>query len=677
MNKPWKFRVVSLLLALCFALLVLAGTAVAETKEEKQAKGEAKLKMKLEKKAAEEEKLQLRREEEERIKREKAELARQKADARVQQALSSAEIAALNIPEDNTPQMDVREVQFSGNTLVSTADIIDKMPLVWSSSGMPVSQSEAQDIYDFRTISEAILTPGGISRISARTIQGFTAYILSLYQDKGYAGIYVYVPKTTMAGANQLKDDILVIEVLEAPITNVTVRSSDADQNVKEKGYLKSEYIEKWSPAKEGSVANQKEVDDFVNLLNQNPDRYVSATVTKGAQPNTLAVEYDVYEINPWHWFIQLDNAGTKDKEWVPRIGVINTNLLGIDDTLAIIFQAPWDSSFDDEYSIYGSYDFPIIGPRVRMMFYAGYSQYDINPRTSDSVGFGNFIGNGHFYGSELTVNVLQTERDSLIGDWFFDVKGMWEHIRSKNSPQIVDPALAALIDPRSDVKFWVWGFGLELHRKDDMSSTTIAWDRWYNGGGASDRGDFIAARPGAEPDFRIDDLSVKHSQYIDTNKVHRVSGSFRGIYSTKRLPPAKMTSFGGMYTVRGYDEFETIADGGILASFQYEYDLIAAQKAKDKAAGVEPLESEEKDPFEIKRAAPLFFFDYGRTTIRNAILVGEKHHTEMISVGVGALLDVGNNFSGAVYWGHPLAETRDTKVSASGKVNVSFMLRW
>ena len=41
------------------------------------------------------------------------------------------------------------------------------------------------------------------------------------------------------------------------------------------------------------------------------------------------------------------------------------------------------------------------------------------------------------------------------------------------------------------------------------------------------------------------------------------------------------MTAFGGMYTVRGYDEYEIIADGGILTSIQYEYDLVQAEKAR------------------------------------------------------------------------------------------------
>ena len=85
----------------------------------------------------------------------------------------------------------------------------------------------------------------------------------------------------------------------------------------------------------------------------------------------------------------------------------------------------------------------------------------------------------------------------------------------------------------------------------------------------------------------------------------------------------------------------------------------------------------QEKNPYEIKKAAPLCFFDYGRSTTNDPVAgIGEHTHVEMISLGIGALLEVGDHFSGAVYYGYPIRET-DTTRSGKGKVNASFMLRW
>jgi hemolysin activation/secretion protein len=591
-----------------------------------------------------------------------------KANAKARRASAMARTMSVTLPQDNTPKMAVRRVQLSGNILVTTAEIIDKMPLIWSASGMPLSESRAEDLYDFRVLNDVILDPGAPRQISARTMQGFTTYILSLYQEHNYAGIYVYVPKSAMAGTNQLKDDVLLVEVLEAPVTSMEVRSYDAEQNIKEKGYLRKSWVEKWSPVQAGGVANEKQLNDFVNLLNQNPDRYVSATVTKGAQPNTLAVEYDVYEANPWHWFIQVDNAGTRDRQWTPRIGVINTNVLGIDDTFAAIYQAPWDSAIDDEWSFYGSYDFPIWGPKLRLNLYGAYSQYDINP----DAGPFDFVGNGYFLGAVLRYNVLQTDAGSPIGQgWFLDVKGMIERVRSKLTPSLFPTALA------SDVTFWVAGWGIEMHRRTDMSNSSVGFEYWERVGDSSTWNEFVRARTAADHEFEYIHINALHSQYLDSDKIHRISGNLHYINTTDRLLPPKMTSFGGLYTVRGYHEYEVVADGGILSQVQYEYDLVAADKAGMTDEEKEQMAQQEKNPYEIKKAAPLCFFDYGRSTTNNAIAgIGEHSHVEMISLGVGALLEVGDHFSGAVYYGHPLRATDNTR-EGKGRVNASFMLRW
>lgn len=620
-----------------------------------------------ESKIEEEERLEDIKEEAERVKREEAQALREQA--RAKRAAALARVEEANLPEDNTAKLTVTDVQFTGNTLISTSEIIKNMPMIWSSTGEPISKTASENLYDFRTVNEAIVYPGQQVQVSARTIQGFTAYVLSLYQERNYAGIYVYVPKGAMVGTNQLRNNVLVIEILESQVSGVAVKSYDIQQNEKEEGYLHRSFIERWSPAKSGKVANEKEVSDFVNLLNENPDRFVSANFKEGEEPNTLAVDYDVYEVSPWHWFIQLDNSGTRDRQWTPRIGMINTNLLGMDDIFAIIYQAPWDSEFTEQWSLFGSYDVPLMGPKLRLQVYAGYSEFDINP---DSGPF-NFIGNGSFVGSVLRYNVLQTEADTpLLGnDWFFDVKGMLEYDRSKVTPSLFPQALA------SDVKFWMWGWGLDLHRRTDVTDSQIVFDYWQSGMGQSDATAFARARAGAPTDFSIYDFSARHSQYLDPNKVNRISGTFRWVGTDDRLIPAKMTSFGGMYTVRGYDEYEIVADAGILASVQYEYDLVAADKASMTAEEIEREELREKSPLEIKKAAPLVFFDYGRAKINDARAgIGESEHTELMSAGIGGLLDLGDNFNGAIYYGYPLRATDDTR-EGKGRVNVSFMLRW
>jgi hemolysin activation/secretion protein len=613
------------------------------------------------KEAREDERIEQLREEAEKAKREKARQERKKAVEKAKAKLEEI-IGKISLPTDTTPRFTVKQISISGNTLISTDELFEKMPLIYNASDKPLDKAESDLLYDFRVLHDIILEPGQPRQVSARTVQGLTQYILSVYQKKNYAGIYVYVPSEAVRQGKELKDEILPVTVLEAKVTDVTVKTYDPNQTETEKGYLKSSAVLDWSPLKAGQVANQKELDDFVNLLNLNPDRYVSAVVTKGAEPETLSVTYDIYEANPWHWFIQADNSGTDERQWSPRIGVINTNLFGIDDTFTAIYQAPWDSDIDENYSLFGSYDIPVLGPKLRLNVYGGHSEFDLSPET----GIFSFLGRGSFYGGILRYNLLQTD------GWFLDIKGGVEYTRSKVTPSLFPEYLG------TDIKFWLWGYGADLHRSDDMSKTSVGFDTYRSWGGESGGDEFRLSRPGSTPDtmdsiFSITTTTASHSRYLDDDKINRISGNFRWITSNERLVPAKMTAFGGMYSVRGYDEYEFIADGGILTSVQYEFDLVKLEESKqaDKTA---QTQGRGEKPF-LRKLAPLVFFDYGRAKIKYPTAT-EKRHEEMMSLGTGFTVELGDHFRGAMYYGYPLEPTDATR-TGKGRLNAYLLYQF
>jgi hemolysin activation/secretion protein len=614
------------------------------------------------KEAREDERIEQLREEAEKAKREKAQETRRKAVEKAKAKLEEI-INEIDLPADTTPRFTVKKISISGNTLISTDDLFEKMPLIYNASDKPLDEAESDLLYDFRILHDIILEPGQPRQVSARTVQGFTQYVLSAYQDKNYAGIYVYVPSEAVMQGKELRDEILPVKVLEAKVTDVTVKTYDPNQNETEHGYLKSSAVLDWSPLKPGQVANQKELDDFVNLLNLNPDRYVSAVVTKGTEPESLAVAYDIYEANPWHWFIQADNSGTKERQWNPRIGAINTNLFGIDDTFTAIYQAPWESDIDENYSLFGSYDFPILGPKLRLNVYGGHSEFDLSPET----GIFSFLGRGTFYGGLLRYNLLQTD------GWFFDIKGGVEYTRSKVTPDI--PVIGSAL--ATDVKFWMWGYGAELHRSDDMSNTSLAFDTYRSWGGESGGYEFGLSRtssPGTiDSIFSINTATAAQSLYLEEEKITRLSGSFRWITSDERLVPAKMTSFGGMYSVRGYDEYEHVADGGILTSVQYELDLVKLEESNQPDETAQ-MQARDEKPF-LRKLAPLVFFDYGRAKI-NSPIATEKKYEELMSVGTGFIVELGDNFRGAMYYGYPLQNTDATR-TGKGRLNAYLLYQF
>ncbi len=594
------------------------------------------------------EKIEQMREDAERAKRE----AYEKANAQLQKELSE-----IDLPEDTTQRMIAREISIRGNSLIPTAELLGNMPLIYNASAERLQQAESNYLYDFRVLHDIILEPGQPREVSTRTIQGFTQYIVSAYGKRNYAGIYVSVPPEALVDGTKLRDEILLIDILEAPLSSIATNYFNPDNERVEKGYLKSSALIKWSPAQTGEVGNQKKLDDFVNLLNLNPDRYVSAVVSKGPEEQTLALGYNIYEANPWHYFLQADNAGTDDRQWAPRVGILNTNLTGIDDKFTVFYQAPWESGIEDRYSVYGNYDLPIMGPRLRLELYSGYSQFDV-----DGGGGIDFLGHGSLYGGKLRYNAFQDH------GWFFDLTTSLVHEKSRVTSSIFNSILG------SEVSMDLWGIGFDIHHRDDMSSTSITLDRIQSVGGSSQRkfwdtATLTGARTNADRDFTIYTTSANHSQYLDADKIERLSGSLRWLVPDERLVPAKMTTFGGMFSVRGYKESRIVADGGVLASVQYEFDLVKHDQPQDISET-----GAEKKPW-LRKLAPLAFFDYGRAMIKHRV-AGEQGSQDLYSVGVGTLVEIGDNFSGALYYGYPLESTNTTD-EGEGRINISLMMRW
>jgi hemolysin activation/secretion protein len=580
----------------------------------------------------------------------KAELERvlEKLREKAEDKTSSAE---LIFSEDTSRRFLVKELRIGGNDLITMAKLLENLPLAYTLT-VQKDDTTVEQSYDFRILHDVILNPGEEREVSLNTIQGFTKYVLSVYQKEGYAGIYVYIPASAVRGT-ELVDKILPIEVLEGKIAEITVERYNFERQDVEKGFLKDAVLESWSPLKEGEAIQKNKLDDFVRLLNLNPDRYISAVISRSAEPNALNLAYDVYESNPWHMYAQIDNSGTDERQWSPKVGVTNTNLTGMDDRFSAMYQAPWESGIDDNYALFGSYDLPVLTPRLRLNVYGGYSEFDVTPQGGPF----NFLGRGSFYGSVLSYNVFQ------IDNWFVDVTGSLSRENSK-----VTPALGLA----SDVDMDLWGVGVNIHRSDDISNTSLTLNRVESMGGSS-ANDFAAARLNADPDFTIYNFGASHGQYLETNKVNRVSGSFRWIKSNERLAPAKMTTFGGFYSIRGYEEDEIVADGGIIMSGQYEFDLIRhSESIENHEANSD--QTQDSKPW-LRKLAPLAFIDFGRAKIKSPV-VGERRVRELCSIGVGTIIDIEDNFSAGIYYGWPLRGTDETD-KGDGRLNFSCVYRF
>ena len=175
---------------------------------------------------------------------------------------------------DAGPVFAVKEIRIGGNKVIGTDELLGGLPKEYVTSDRK-GEEVIEQSFDFGIVHEILDEPGEVREVSLRTIQGLTRYILSVYQQNGFAGIYVYVPAEAIEGGAKLTDEILPIEILEGKVAAIEVERFDFERNEKETGYLRDSVIESWSPVKAGEVVRKKELDDYVKLLNLNPDRYV------------------------------------------------------------------------------------------------------------------------------------------------------------------------------------------------------------------------------------------------------------------------------------------------------------------------------------------------------------------------------------------------------------------
>jgi len=223
-----------------------------------------------------------------------------------------------------------------------------------------------------------------------------------------------------------------------------------------------------------------------------------------------------------------------------------------------------------------------------------------------------------------------------------------------------------------SNVDMDLWGVGVNAHRTEGLSNTFLTLNGTIGVGGSS-RDEFQQSRVNSDPDFTVYDITASHSQFMDPQKVNQFIGTFRFVAPNERLVPAKMTAFGGLYSVRGYEEDEIVADGGILIRSQYEFDLVKYDQPVTRLE-VNSMNAQGTKPW-FKKFAPLVFVDYGRAKIKNPV-PGEKGTQELYSVGVGVDAEVTDDFSAWMYCGWPQKETDETD-KGDLRLNISLVARF
>jgi hemolysin activation/secretion protein len=471
-----------------------------------------------------------------------------------------------------------------------------------------IASSEVEDtVYPFMGPNR---TPDDVERARAA--------LQKVFADKGYATVAVVIPEQGVeSGIIEL--DVQPQTVGRLAVTGVTGKNAD--------------WIRKHAPSlTPGTVPNFQQVQSDLVVLNQSPDRQVTPEVRAGAAPGTVDVTLKAQETLPLHGSLEFNNDSSPDTTAYRVLGTLREDdLWNRGDSVSLSAQTAPERS-DDATVFSGNY-LTRIG-KVQLLGYYVWSNSDVSV-----VGGTDVVGKGQMAGFRLIFPISQSPHfyQSLTAglDW----KDFGENVRqgadTSTSPITYFPATLGW---RGD---WTYE-----RSKSDLSFTTTFGFRGLGDGLVT----FDNKRYGASPDFFVVKFDGSHTQDLWAQGA-QVYVHFTGQWAPDPLVSNEEFSVGGLSTVRGYYESETLGDYGIAGQFEL--------RSPPLLKGLGSL-------YELRVLA---FYDEGYSGIR-AALPGQASDYSLASTGGGLRVKFWNHLNGALDAGVPL---RDGPNSRSGEAFFRF----
>ena len=424
-------------------------------------------------------------------------------------------------------------------------------------------------------------------------------------------------------------------------------------------------------PSSETDLFRKDLLDDYLFELNRLPGLRVDAAIASGGAPGDVALDYLVNESKPWLAYYQLSNTGTKQtSKWRDRVGFTDNQLTGHNDTLTLDALGTGVNN-DDTRAISGSYELPILAPDLlRLHLYGSWSKYS----ASDVGFFGEeFVGTDWTAGAEIIGTVFQHKQ------WFLDAAGgaRWHSVTVNNE----------VVDVSGHDNFFIPNIGLRLDHITPTATTQASVGYEWN---IPDVANTQTAQMPALGRLQTDTSwwvvkwNARQSFFLEpllapagteTTLAHEIVLGFRGQWTRDRLIPQEEEVAGGLYSVRGYPESDSVGDTVLIANL--EYDLhVPRMLAPSSAVTHVPLLGDFRCRPPQRSVAPDWdfiirpFLDVGRTVNTDRLSI-EQNET-LVGGGIGAELQIRRNLSVRCDWGFALKSTQDV---SSGSNVLHFVL--
>lgn len=474
------------------------------------------------------------------------------------------------------------------------------------------------DIRAFQVKGNTVLPPDAVERAvypfmgPGRTeadVEAARAALQAAFEDRGYVAVSVFVPEQSVDSG------ILQLEVQQQAIGQVLVE-----------GARDPDAVRALAPSlTPGATPNLPEFQRDVIAMNQTTSRRVTPELRAGVAPGTLDVMLKVEESSPWRASAELNNfssAATTDLRVAGTVG--HDNLWGRGHSVSLSTQtAPRRT--DDGTVVSANYLAPL-RPGTQLLGYYVHSDSDIAVIGGTSV-----IGSGDIAGLRLIQSLGSRDGFYHSVTLGLDYKSFGEDLilgaDRDSAPITYVPATASW---RGD-----WS---EEGRQSDVTVSAVAGLRGLGDGITAFQYKRFRARDG----FFILKFDAGHVE--DFGPGLQLSTRFTSQWSPDPLISNEGFSLGGMQSVRGYYESESIAD--------YGFSLQSELRSPDYAA---PLDGS----LNVLRFHAFVDTAWGRIHSPGA---GQDDRFSLLSTGIGARIRLFEHINGAVDLGTPLISGPDSE---------------
>jgi hemolysin activation/secretion protein len=505
-----------------------------------------------------------------------------------------------------------------------------------ASPQQPAATVQRFDIDDFAVqgaetlpqieIEEAIYPFLGPNK-TADDVEKARAALEKAYHDKGYQTVSVSVPQQNALSR------MITLKVTELKVGRLRVKNS--------RYFDLAKITNKAGSLKEGTVPNFGNVTKDIVALNQWPDRRVTPALRAGVTPGTVDVDLNVEDKVPVHASVELNNRQSPNTTALRVSSTVHyDNLWQLGHSLSFTYQvAPQRPGDAEVFS--GSYLARLQDVDwLNVLFYAVKSSSDVA-----TVGGTNVIGPGQIFGSRAVMTL--PARESLFHTLSVGVD-------YKHFDQTVKLGGDGFSSP---VTYYPVVANYSATFQGEKSTTQLNAGVTYNLRPLGD--DWVAfdnKRYYASPSFTHFNVDVSHTHELPEG--FQLYGKVQGQVADGPLVSSEQFSAGGLDTVRGYLESETLGDNGVVGNLELRSpnvgELMQKQMTDETGKG--------QARFTIFNDWRFFgFTDAGTVTVLHP-LPDQQSKFDVWSYGVGARFKMFDYLNGTLVYSVPMVSQAYTE---------------